>query len=147
MLAHCCLLFYFSLPRLEEQGVRSPKEMALQAPPSAIPTNAAEFRSVPTTYLAKDAQHPTVIILTAPQQQAPPRPPPLIHSTLQRSIPIRKEPESVFEQIQNYIIMAFCCLCCPAYKCAILTASLEFILGLYFWWDSLNYAYTNFDEL
>uniref|UniRef100_A0A914Y4R8 Uncharacterized protein n=1 Tax=Panagrolaimus superbus TaxID=310955 RepID=A0A914Y4R8_9BILA len=126
--------------------------MALQAPPSAIPAFAAtaELHSVPTAYLAEDARHhPTVIIVTSPhQQQPPPRPPPPPqHLTLQRSPIIRKEPESTFEQIQNYIVMAFCCLCCPAYKCAILTATLEFVLGLYFWFDAVNDVYTNFDEL
>lgn len=129
--------------------------MALQAPPSAIPAiAAAELRSVPTAYLAEDARHPTVIIVTSPhqqhhhQQQPPPRPPPPPqHLTLPRSPNIRKEPESVFEQIQNYIIMAFCCLCCPAYKCAILTATLEFLLGVYFWFDAVNDVYKNFDVL
>uniref|UniRef100_A0AC35G737 Uncharacterized protein n=1 Tax=Panagrolaimus sp. PS1159 TaxID=55785 RepID=A0AC35G737_9BILA len=134
--------------------------MALKAPPSAIPAisssavAAAELRSVPTAYLAEDARHPTVIIVTSPSQShhhsqiPPPRPPPPPqHLTLQRSPNIRKEPESIFEQIQNYIIMAFCCLCCPAYKCAILTASLEFILGIYFWFDAVNDVYKNFDEL
>uniref|UniRef100_A0AC34RAG1 Uncharacterized protein n=1 Tax=Panagrolaimus sp. JU765 TaxID=591449 RepID=A0AC34RAG1_9BILA len=114
--------------------------MVIQAPPSAIPLNVTT-KSVPTASLSIDsAQNPTVIILTPnlQHQQVPPRPPPINRH-------YSKKP--FVQRAANRVKMFCCCICCPAYKCALITATFELILGCYFWFDALNDVVKNYWQL
>lgn len=120
-------------------------KMVLQAPPSAIPTTVG-FNSVPTTYFSTEgASQPTVIILTQSQPQVPPRPPAPIFQN--HNFPSKNTTKSLQQKVFLKAKMFCCCLCCPAFKCALITATLELIFGLYFWWDALNHVVKTFDHL
>lgn len=114
--------------------------MVIQAPPSAIPLNVSA-KPVPTASLSIDsAQNPTVIILTPNLQhpQIPPRPPPVNRNYSNKPL--------IYRAV-NRAKMFCCCICCPAYKCALITATFELILGVYFWFDALNDVVKTFDHL
>ena len=141
MLFFVLFLFYYAISVVRVLEVK----MVLQAPPSAIPATVG-FNSVPTTFFSTEGvSQPTVIILTQSQPQVPPRPPaPLFKN--QNSVP-KTTSESLQRQVFLKAKMFCCCLCCPAFKCALITATFELIFGLWFWWDAFNHVVKTFDHL